>query len=183
MVTLQAVAILGLLPHDVENGIDKLGAFGVVTLGPVVSGAGLSEDEVIRSENLSVRSRSEAVHSPRLQIHENGPRDESSTTGLVVVDVDSLQLEFGVSMVSSGGVDPVLGADDLPELGADLVAALAALDVKDFAHFFFSFSSGFFSGKWREFGWEMRRLEMFEERRGLFITREVTVSVSRLMGC
>jgi hypothetical protein len=29
----------------------------------------------------------------------------------------------------------VLVGDDLPELGADLVAALASLDVNEFAHF------------------------------------------------
>ena len=42
-------------------------------------------------------------------------------------------------MVGAGGVDAVLIGDDLPELGADLVAALAGLDVDDFDP---SFSSG-----------------------------------------
>ena len=35
-------------------------------------------------------------------------------------------------MVRAGGVEAVLVGDDLPELGADLVAALAALNVADF---------------------------------------------------
>lgn len=39
-------------------------------------------------------------------------------------------------MVASGGVNAVFGAYDFPELGTDLVAALPALNVKDFAHFF-----------------------------------------------
>lgn len=43
-------------------------------------------------------------------------------------------------MVASGGVNAVFGAYDFPELGTDLVAALPALNVKDFAHFFFSVS-------------------------------------------
>ncbi len=34
-------------------------------------------------------------------------------------------------MVGAGGVDAVLVGEDLPELGADLVAALASLDVDD----------------------------------------------------
>ena len=38
------------------------------------------------------------------------------TSGLVVVDVDPLQLEVGVAMVGSGGVDSVLVRDHLPEL-------------------------------------------------------------------
>ena len=40
----------------------------------------------------------------------------SLTSGLVVVDVDPLQLEVGVAMVGSGGVDSVLVRDHLPEL-------------------------------------------------------------------
>ena len=43
--------------------------------------------------------------------------------------------EFGVAAVLSGVVDAVLVADYFPELGSDLVAALAALDVEDFSHF------------------------------------------------
>jgi len=39
-------------------------------------------------------------------------------------------------VVGAGGVDSVFVGDDLPELGSDLVAALAALDVHDFSHVF-----------------------------------------------
>ena len=37
-------------------------------------------------------------------------------------------------MVRAGRVDAVLIGDDFPELGADLVAALAGLDVNKFPH-------------------------------------------------
>jgi hypothetical protein len=37
-------------------------------------------------------------------------------------------------VVSAGRVNSVLIGDDLPELGTDLVAALAALNVDDFTH-------------------------------------------------
>ena len=47
--------------------------------------------------------------------------------------VDALQLEVAVAVVRARRVHAVLVGDDLPELGADLVAALAALDVNDFA--------------------------------------------------
>jgi len=40
-------------------------------------------------------------------------------------------------VVGAGGVDAVLVGDDLPEFGADLVAALTGLDVNDFSHFEF----------------------------------------------
>merc|ERR1711918_297995 len=42
---LEAVARLGLLAHDVENGIDELGTLSVVALCPVITSASLAEDE------------------------------------------------------------------------------------------------------------------------------------------
>ena len=62
------------------------------------------------------------------------PWDVFSSGGLVVVDVDPLQLEVGGAGVGAGGVDAMLIRDDLPELGSDLVAALAGLDVDDLSH-------------------------------------------------
>ena len=61
--------------------------------------------------------------------------DEGLTAGLVVVHVDALQLQVGRAGVLAGGVDAVLAANDLPELGADLVTALAGLDVDDLSHY------------------------------------------------
>mmetsp|Transcript_12795 Transcript_12795/g.38583 ORF Transcript_12795/g.38583 Transcript_12795/m.38583 type:complete len:322 (-) Transcript_12795:358-1323(-) len=52
---LQAVAALGLLPHNVQHRVDQLRTLGVVALGPVVAGAGLAEHEVVRPEDLPVR--------------------------------------------------------------------------------------------------------------------------------
>ena len=53
-------------------------------------------------------------------------------------------------MVRARRVDAVLVGDDLPELGADLVAALAALDVDDLAHgclsYFYLRRGGAFEG-------------------------------------
>ncbi len=43
-------------------------------------------------------------------------------------------LEIAVAVVGAGGVDAMLVRDDLPELGADLVAALASLQVDNLAH-------------------------------------------------
>lgn len=44
---MQAVSGLGLLADNVENRVDELGSFSVVTLGPVVSGTALSKDKVV----------------------------------------------------------------------------------------------------------------------------------------
>ena len=87
-----------------------------MSLGPVVASAGLPEHEVVGSEDLAVGAGPDGVHGAGLQVHQDGPGDVLPTAGLVVVHVDPLQLEVGVSMVGSGGVDAVLVRDDLPEL-------------------------------------------------------------------
>ena len=128
------VAGLGLLAHDVEHRVDELGAFRVVALGPVVARARLAEDEVVRAEELAEGARADGVHGAGLEVHEDGARHVAAARRLVVVDVDALELEVRVAVVRARRVDAVLVGDDLPELGADLVAALAALDVDDLAH-------------------------------------------------
>merc|ERR1712018_33574 len=123
--SLEAVTALSFLPHNIENRVDELSSLSVVSLGPVVSSTRLSEDEVVRSEDLSERSGSNGVHGTGLQINKDSSGNVLSTGGLVVVDIDPLQLEIGVSVVGSGGVNTMLIRDDLPELGPDLVTALA----------------------------------------------------------
>merc|ERR1712093_744686 len=132
--TLEAVAALSLLADDVEDGVDELSTFGVVALGPVVAGTGLAEDEVVGAEELTEGSSADGVHGAGLEIHEDGAGDVTATGSLVVVDVDALELQVGVAVVGAGGVNSVLVRDDFPELGADLVTALASLDVDDFTH-------------------------------------------------
>jgi len=132
--TLKAIATLSFLSNDIEDGVDELGSLGVMTLGPVVTGTGLSEDEVIWSEELTEWSSSDGVHGSWLEIHEDGSWDVSSSGGLVVVNVDSLELEIGITVIGTGWVNSVLVGDDLPELGTDLVTALTTLDMNDFSH-------------------------------------------------
>ena len=131
---LEAVATFSFLSGDIEDGVDELSSFSVVALSPVVSGTGLSEDEVVGSEKLTEGSSSDGVHGSGFQIHKDGSGDVSSTGGLIVVDVDPLQLEVGVTVVRAGGVNSVFVGDDLPELGTDLVSALTSLNVDDFSH-------------------------------------------------
>ena len=93
-----------------------------MALGSVVTGAGLAEDEVIRAEDLAEGAGADGVHGPGLEVHEDGAGHVAAAGGLVEVDVDALQLEVGVAVVGARRVDAVLIGDDLPELGADLVA-------------------------------------------------------------
>ena len=69
--SLEAVAGLGLLADHVEDRVDELGALGVVALGPVVTGAGLAEDEVVRAEKLAEGAGADGVHGARLEVHED----------------------------------------------------------------------------------------------------------------
>merc|ERR1719389_118021 len=131
---LEAVAALGLLADNVEHRVNELGAFGVVSLRPVVARPGLAEDEVIRAEELTERPGANRVHGTRLQVHEDRTRHVAAAGGLIVVHVDTLELEVRVAVVRTRGIDAVLITDHLPELRTDLVAALAALDVHELTH-------------------------------------------------
>ena len=132
--SLEAVASFCFLSGDVEDGVDEFSSFSVVALGPVVTGTGLSEDEVIGSEELAEGSGSDGVHGSGFEIHEDGSGDVPASGGFIVVDVDSFELKVGVSVVGAGGVNSVLIGDDLPEFGTDLVTALSSLNVNDLSH-------------------------------------------------
>lgn len=64
--SLEAIAALSLFADNIEDRVDELGTLGVVTLGPVVTCATLSEHEVVRTEYLAKRPRTDRVHRPRL---------------------------------------------------------------------------------------------------------------------
>jgi len=106
--TLEAVTGLSLLADDIEDGVDELGTLSVVTLGPIVTGTGLAEDEVIWTEELTEWAGTDGVHGTWLEVHEDGARHVATTSGLVVVHVDALQLKVGVTMVGTGWVNTVL---------------------------------------------------------------------------
>jgi hypothetical protein len=132
--TLEAIATFGFFSNDVENGVNKLSTLSVVTFGPVVTSTSLTENEVVGSEELTERSSTDGVHGSWLKIHEDSTGDISTTSSLVVINVDSLELEIRVSVISTSGVNTVFIRDNLPELGTDLVTALTTLNVHDLTH-------------------------------------------------
>jgi hypothetical protein len=105
-----------------------------VTLGPVITGASLAEDKVVWAEKLTEWSSTDRVHGTWLKVHKDGTWYVATAGGLVVVDVDALQLKVGVAMVCSGWVNAMFVGDDFPELGTDLVTTLSSLDVYEFSH-------------------------------------------------
>jgi hypothetical protein len=132
--TLEAIAAFGFFSNDVENGVNELSTLSVMTLGPVVTSTSLTEDEVVWSKKLTERTCTDGVHGSWLKIHEDSTWDISTTSGFVVIDVDSLELEIRVAMISTSGVDTVFIRDNLPELGTDLVSALTSLYVYNLTH-------------------------------------------------
>ena len=100
-----------------------------MTLGPVVASSRLSKHEVVRSEDLSKWSRPHTVHGAGLQVHQHSSGHVLATGSLVIVDIDSLQLELGGASIGASWVNAMLIGDDLPELGTNLVATLSSLKV------------------------------------------------------
>jgi hypothetical protein len=108
---------------NVEDLVDELGTLSVVTLGPVVASTGLTEDEVVGTEELAEGTGADSVHGTGLQIDEDGTRNVlvagslwwdvvSLGSGaciccclgvgfsyLVEVDVHALELEVGSTVV------------------------------------------------------------------------------------
>jgi len=132
--SLKTVASFGFLADDVKDGVNQLSTFGVMSFCPVVSGSGLSEDEVVWSEKLSEWSSTDGVHGTRFKVHEDRTWDIASTSCFVEVNVDALQLEVGISVVGSRWVNAMFVSNDFPEFGANLVSALSGLDMNDFSH-------------------------------------------------
>jgi len=131
---LEAIAAFSLFSNDIEDRIDEFGALSVMTFGPVVTSTSLTEDEVVGSEKLTEWASSDGVHGSWFEIHKDGSGDETATSGFVIVDIDSLELEVRVTVIGTGWVDTVFIRDDFPEFGTDLVTALTCLDVDEFSH-------------------------------------------------
>ena len=105
---LQTVRGLRLLPDNIQDTVHQLGPLGVVALGPVVASSALSEDEVVRPKERAVRAGADAVHGAGLEIHQHRSWHVLAAAGLVIIDVDPLELQVGLALVGAGGVNPVL---------------------------------------------------------------------------
>ena len=124
-----------LLSDNIEYGVDEFSTFSVMTFSPVVTSTSLTENEVIGSEKLTEGSSSDGVHCTGFEVHEDGSWDKSTTSGFVIININSFELKIGVSVISTGWVDTVFVRDDFPEFSTDLVTALTSLDVYEFSHF------------------------------------------------
>lgn len=114
--SLKAVAALGLFADNVQDGVDELGALGIVALGPVVTGAALPEHEVVWPKYLTERSRTNRVHRPGFQINQDRTWHVFTACCLVIIDIYSLQLQIRITVIRARRIDPVLVRDYLPKL-------------------------------------------------------------------
>lgn len=73
--TLEGVAALSFAADNLKDLVDELGTLGVVTLGPVVSGTRLTENEVVGAEEVAIGTAANSVHGTGLEIDENGARN------------------------------------------------------------------------------------------------------------
>lgn len=119
METLKTVATFGFLANDVEDGIDQLCAFRVMPFRPIVTGATLPEDKIVRSKYLTERARSYRIHRARFQIDQNGSRNVFPAGRFVVINVNTFQLEIGVTVIGSRRIDSMLVGYYLPKLSCD----------------------------------------------------------------
>lgn len=86
-------------------------------LGPVVTGATLAKDEVVRSEERTEGSRAERIHGTRLEVDQDGARDILIRGYFVIVDINSFKLKFVGPLVDTIRSDTMLVGHGLPELG------------------------------------------------------------------
>mmetsp|Transcript_18951 Transcript_18951/g.24970 ORF Transcript_18951/g.24970 Transcript_18951/m.24970 type:complete len:206 (-) Transcript_18951:44-661(-) len=132
--TLQAITRFCLFTHNIKYTIDKFCSFRVMPFSPVVTSSGLAENKVVRSEKLTVGSSSHRVHCTRFKIHQNCSRYVSPTSCFIVVDIDALKLQVGISMVCSSWIDAMFIRNNFPEFGTNLVTTLASLNMHNFSH-------------------------------------------------
>jgi len=88
--SLESIARFGFLTDDIEDGLAEFLSLGVVSLGPVVTGTGLSEDEVIGAEKLTILASTDGIHSAWLKINKDCTRNVLAASSFVVVNVDAL---------------------------------------------------------------------------------------------
>jgi hypothetical protein len=129
---LKGICTLSFLPNDIKDGVDELGTFRVVyryvskkktssksgrmplencsltALRPVITRPALAEHEVIRAEKPTQRTRANGIHSSRLEVNQDRPRDILVSANLVIVDGDSFQLKVIVAFVKAVAFDPML---------------------------------------------------------------------------
>ena len=96
---------------------ERVGRGKLTSFRPVVTSAALTKDEVVGTEEVSERTRTNRVHGTRLEIDQHSTGNVLVGTDFIVVDGDTLELEIEVSLVHTIRTNAVLVRDNFPELG------------------------------------------------------------------
>ena len=126
---LEAIASLSLFTYCVKDSVNEFSALSVVALSPVVASARLAEDKVVGSEELTEGTSANRVHCAGFKINQDSTGNIAAASGLIVVNVDTLDLEFRIAAILTRGINTMLIRNDFPEFGSNLVAALACLNM------------------------------------------------------
>merc|ERR1711872_1134578 len=97
--SLQTITRFCFLPDNIQNRVNQLSSFCVMSLCPIISCTTLAKYKVVWSENLAEWSTSHTIHGAWLQVHQHGSWNILATGSLIVVHVDALQLQLGGSLV------------------------------------------------------------------------------------
>ena len=134
--TLKALSALSFLPHDIKHLVNELCTLSIVcgtrvrfatsyrgmktrtSFGPVVTGATLAKDKIVRSEEGTKRSGADRVHSTRLKIDQDGTGNILIRPDFIIVDINSFKLEVVGSLVLTVPFDAMFVGHGFPELGA-----------------------------------------------------------------
>jgi hypothetical protein len=129
---LQAIAPLHLFPDDIDDRRDKAALACPEPNPPVVARTRVTEQEVVRPEQLAERTTPDRIQRVRLQIYQDGPRNVPAPGSFIIVHINPIKLHTRVTIEVTRRYDPVLARDDFPEPRSDVIATLTDLDDDDF---------------------------------------------------
>ena len=99
--TLEAITRFGFLSDDIENGVSQFSTFGVVTFSTMVTSSRLTENKVIRAEELTIRTSTDGFHRSWFRIQQNSTRDLASSGGFSIhwfFPIEDQSLQSGIQM-------------------------------------------------------------------------------------
>ena len=97
--TLEAVGVLGLLAAGIKDLVDHFCALGVVSLGPVITGAGILVDEVVRPEKFTERTCTNRIDNSGFKVKKHRTRHILAARRLMVEDVNAVELGVVVAII------------------------------------------------------------------------------------
>merc|ERR1719420_422988 len=160
---LQPRAVIRQLAEPIEDEVDDLLPDRVVAASEVVSGILLTRDQLLRVEQLTVRTSADLIDHRRLQVDEDAARDVLAGTRLGEEGVERIiaATDRLVARHLPVRLNTVLKAEKLPATIPDLAAGLAHVDEDRLTH-----CSGvvLLAAKWRKRKGFLRR-EAREARR------------------